>query len=849
MPKLTARRAIHAISILLLLLVALHAYGEDSFLMDHATNLPESVWSTTLSSPSTIWPMSGAGVIAVDSGEAWLRTVLLDESGTALTGESTSPKVLAGSGPTYVASQAPQPSEMAHSVRMEFWVNGRASITGAALVSLSPPFMNNADFEMPLDKKNRVPMWSEEILETLEAGTRGGAVTLETQTHPNSGAASQSLSLAPPDGWCAMGSLNYPLPGWATEMHGEVYARCADSEARALLVWTDDGAQNVLRVDRGDAYSGTEGRRIRTPVAEAPAGAAGVRLVLLAKTGKVWFDDAALVTDPPKKRIAKVLVNQAGYELNGPKSAVIMTNFFPDDSTEGTITVSAGTQDTAPFVTKVKCDGRILGEKAADWGWFFWRGDFSGVQQSGRFTVKAVVGVVEAESPPFEISEDTLFKSTAARCVDFFFVQRCGFEVPDWHKACHLDDAKLKDGSHRDLTGGWHSAGDYNKITWEYGDGGVMYALVNAYETAPQFFGQDRDSDGLANILDEARWGAQYLAKLQIPDSGGFYNHIEQGPDRSTWMKWSPPEDQTDGQPGTADDPIVLEGEGHSPLAIGAWARLGKVLDGRGIANDYLTRALANWEHEKTAGEGSPLLLISSVDLYLVTNEERFLEFARRSAGKILETGPAEGMLAGGYANSGDVPAAALAHFAAKLPSDPLTPQILERLKSHLSAFVAEPDNAFGLTMQQSGPEGFYFEPTSALGHNYEYLCRAWSALKIYKVLPEPRALAYALDQINFVLGCNPYNLCMFEGVGSVNPPRYHHRYNTIPGRERGAVPGAIPNGFVRDVSGMDRPGFDLSMKGRAYPSYRTSEPWLVHNVFYLLAVTSLHDALAGSTP
>ena len=54
----------------------------------------------------------------------------------------------------------------------------------------------------------------------------------------------------------------------------------------------------------------------------------------------------------------------------------------------------------------------------------------------------------------------------------------------------------------------------------------------------------------------------------------------------------------------------------------------------------------------------------------------------------------------------------------------------------------------------------------------------------------------------------------MFEGHGGLNPPRYHHRYNMIPGRERGAVPGAIANGMVRDMGLVDRPGFDMSRGG-----------------------------------
>jgi hypothetical protein len=86
----------------------------------------------------------------------------------------------------------------------------------------------------------------------------------------------------------------------------------------------------------------------------------------------------------------------------------------------------------------------------------------------------------------------------------------------------------------------------------------------------------------------------------------------------------------------------------------------------------------------------------------------------------------------------------------------------------------------------------------------------------------------------------------MFEGHGGLNPPRYHHRYNMIPGHERGAVPGAIPNGVVRDMGIADRPGFDMSRGGDRPPSFRTSEPWLVHNMFYLLAVSAMEkDATA----
>jgi hypothetical protein len=129
------------------------------------------------------------------------------------------------------------------------------------------------------------------------------------------------------------------------------------------------------------------------------------------------------------------------------------------------------------------------------------------------------------------------------------------------------------------------------------------------------------------------------------------------------------------------------------------------------------------------------------------------------------------------------------------------------------------------------------------MGNSFQVRSRAWAAALIYRVTREPAALTFATDQMDWLLGKNPYNLCLFEGKGSLNPPRYHHRYNSIPGHERGAVPGTVPNGFVREMGMADRPGLDLSRGGNRAPSFRTSKPWLVHNLFYLLPISGLNAA------
>jgi hypothetical protein len=142
---------------------------------------------------------------------------------------------------------------------------------------------------------------------------------------------------------------------------------------------------------------------------------------------------------------------------------------------------------------------------------------------------------------------------------------------------------KLPDGSHLEATGGWHSAGDYNKLMYDHGDGGVVFALLKALRSAPGVFGRyDRNPDGVPDALDEAIWGAQFVAKMQVPGTGGLRSHVNQGPGRQR-TKWSAPEEHTDNVVGTADDPIILAGEGSSPLVIGGWARLSMLLEQRPV--------------------------------------------------------------------------------------------------------------------------------------------------------------------------------------------------------------------------------------------------------------------------
>ena len=76
-----------------------------------------------------------------------------------------------------------------------------------------------------------------------------------------------------------------------------------------------------------------------------------------------------------------------------------------------------------------------------------------------------------------------------------------------------------------DVSGGHHDAGDYSKYTTNSAE--LIHYLVFAVDAIPGVAALDNlgipeSGDGISDVLQEAKWEADYLAKLQDAD-GGFY--------------------------------------------------------------------------------------------------------------------------------------------------------------------------------------------------------------------------------------------------------------------------------------------------------------------------------------
>jgi hypothetical protein len=88
---------------------------------------------------------------------------------------------------------------------------------------------------------------------------------------------------------------------------------------------------------------------------------------------------------------------------------------------------------------------------------------------------------------------------------------------------------------------------------------------------------------------------------------------------------------------------------------------------------------------------------------------------------------------------------------------------------------------------------------------------------------------AYARDQLNWILGLNPFDACMLHGFGRNNPeyePDYPNAF------------GGICNGITAGFADEEDIDFlpDLYARRREQ-RWRWSEQWIPHAAWYLLAV------------
>jgi hypothetical protein len=584
----------------------------------------------------------------------------------------------------------------------------------------------------------------------------------------------------------------------------------------------------------------------------------------------------------------KVLVNHLGYEVDAPKRAVILGRAGDEVTTFKLIDCATGGIVLSGTATK---EGPVDQWK----DWVFWTADFASVSTPGTYLLECGTSQGAVGSFPFSIQRDLLERDTLSTVIYYFKEARCsGLLDKADHHALFEDRTNAADVH----GGWYDATGDYGKHLGGLGFStyfnmqptpAAAWSLFKSYEQLDRR-GNVSFRQFKRRLLDEAMYGADFLVRMKDPGAS-FYRTVDApGPGKR-------PEDRRIGKEGvgfaiktakTKDNFSIGQRAtipGSYPYDVGYRSGAGLSIAALAMASTYsVCGDFSNAVYLQTAEDAFAFLgtnnlafnpegtenivdnycaLTAAVELFKATKLAAYRTAADRRAQDLL----GRLVTSGNYTNYWRADTADRPYFHAAdagLPvltlldyceiADPATKtQVLATVRKSLEfelAVTHEVTNPFGYARQLvQSTNGFrrsaFFYPHDTetgvwwQGENARLGCLAAAARRAAPYFPEDPAFqhqlqTYAWDQLNWILGENPYDSCMMQGVG-----RNNIFYMYFESYEYNNAPGGICNGIT---SGRTNPndidynvGYAVTGKDE---DWRWGEQWLPHAAWYLYAVS-----------
>jgi endoglucanase len=212
---------------------------------------------------------------------------------------------------------------------------------------------------------------------------------------------------------------------------------------------------------------------------------------------------------PDENPTAWIRINQLGYTTKSIKVAVWVTK-----ATATPVNFQLIDVKTSKPVLMAK-----TGKQYGSYGPFkqILRLNFTAIKSPGVYYLKCG----NAVSPQFRIG-DEVYAGTADFGLNYMRQQRSGFN-PFLKDSCHTTDGytmygPMPDSTRINVWGGWHDATDY--LQYVTTSANATYHLLAAYRDFPAVFTDKHLANGLdghnatADVLDEARWGLDWLLKM-----------------------------------------------------------------------------------------------------------------------------------------------------------------------------------------------------------------------------------------------------------------------------------------------------------------------------------------------
>lgn len=215
-----------------------------------------------------------------------------------------------------------------------------------------------------------------------------------------------------------------------------------------------------------------------------------------------------------------IRINQLGYLPNSNKTAVFISKV--EISPKSFIIKDALTE-------KILCNSDKIEPYGTNWNFNTTaRLDFSDFITPGSYFIECG----NLKSPVFKIDDD-VYNGTADFLLNYMRQQRCGYN-PYLKDSCHTHDGYIIyhptiDSNFINVVGGWHDASDY--LQYVTTSANAAYQMMFAYIKNPESFGDRYDANGnetpngIPDILDEAKWGIDWLMKMN-PEKDFMFNQI-----------------------------------------------------------------------------------------------------------------------------------------------------------------------------------------------------------------------------------------------------------------------------------------------------------------------------------
>lgn len=574
-------------------------------------------------------------------------------------------------------------------------------------------------------------------------------------------------------------------------------------------------------------------------------------------------------SNQPKDTGIEIYVNQVAYDEAAPKTAL------------------AGTYQKLPANTSFQLINTVTGKKVFtgavkqpvsinDWfpGKLFYQLDFSPLPEQGNYKIQLTVHGKVYSSAVFSIQQNALVKLTLPSVIHYYNQQRANTEPElkaDAHMRLYGSDKTV------DIRGGWCDAsGDVSKYFSHLAYANFMspqqiplvtWSMEQAAESIPALLTQLGVLDSLKN---EALWGADYM--MRALSAGDYFYMIV-----FSYFNKDPNARRIVGLMAnsvtTADYQAAFREGGGMAIAalarIATWHKNGdftsqQYLDGAKRAFAHLL--INNTKYDDDGKENiidDYCALMAATELWIATDSSFYRNEARKRAHNLSKRMTDAGYFIANdsnrpywHASDAGMPVVALARYLKKETGNEERSEALSTIKRALDyelAVTNKVDNPFGYARQTflfrgKVTDGFFIPHENETGwwwqgENARLSSLATAAL-VGGRLVNPQntpwktsaALSsFAMNQISWVLGNNPYSMCFLYRFGKNNVPYMSSNYG------HGSQKGGISNGITGNADKQDGSGIDFKFHDNGN-EWRWTEQWLPHAAWYLQAIAAMAE-------